>query len=223
MRGRLLSVYDVLTRCRTRTALPFASDACIPTSFSLSVPCESMTSDTARSNRRWSSGDAVGNSLPTLHAQLEPLDGPNEGIFLLSLTRTKEKNAIGRQLLSELKEALENLSQEGSTRCVVVRSTAVGVFCAGADLKERAQMTQQECSWFVRDLRNTFSMLESLPMPTIAAIDGFALGGGAELALACDLRVGGTCSCCKLGSEREHLFPFNPTFKLIFICHLSEF
>lgn len=126
-----------------------------------------------------------------LHVQLEPLDGLNEGIFMLSLTRGEAKNAIGRQFLRELQEAVRNLRQEASTRCVVVRSTASGVFCAGADLKERATMSQQEAASFVQDLRATFSALAALPMPTVAAVDGYALGGGAELALACDLRVCG--------------------------------
>ena len=136
-------------------------------------------------------GSSVPNETFSLHAQLEPLDGANEGIFFLSLTRAKEKNAIGRQLLNELDEALDNLRKEQNTRCVVVRSTASGVFCAGADLKERANMSHDECSTFVNGLRNAFRKLESLPMPTICAVDGFALGGGAELALACDIRVCG--------------------------------
>ena len=110
---------------------------------------------------------------------------------MLSLTRGEAKNAIGKQFLRELQEAVRNLRQEASTRCVVVRSTASGVFCAGADLKERSKMSQQEASLFVHDLRATFSALAGLPMPTIAAVDGYALGGGAELALACDLRVCG--------------------------------
>jgi hypothetical protein len=126
-----------------------------------------------------------------LHVQLEPLDFPNEGIFTLSLTRPAARNAIGRQMLRELGEALRQLALECTTRCVVVRSSAPGVFCAGADLKERAGMTQQEAAAFVSDLRAALSALEGLPMPTVAAVDGFALGGGAELALACDLRVCG--------------------------------
>ncbi len=145
------------------------------------------------------SSSSSSSSHPHLHVQLEPLDSPNEGIFFLSLTRSEAKNAIGKQLLKELQEAINNLRQESSTRCVVVRSTAAGVFSAGADLKERAVMSQQEASLFVQDLRATFSALAALPMPTIAAVDGFALGGGAELALACDLRV---CSKFIL----QHLF-----------------
>lgn len=88
------------------------------------------------------------------------LDGDSEGIFQLSLTRPDAKNAIGRQFLSELTEALTNVTREQSTRCLVVRSTVDGVFCAGADLKERAGMTQQETHEFVSALRATFKQLE---------------------------------------------------------------
>lgn len=126
-----------------------------------------------------------------LQVALEPLDGANEGIFLLSLNRPEARNAIGRTFLRELRECLHAVAQERTTRCVVVRSTVPGVFCAGADLKERAGMSQEEASTFVRELREAFAQLDSLPMPTVACVDGYALGGGAELALACDIRVCG--------------------------------
>ncbi|KAK9838117.1 hypothetical protein WJX81_002334 [Elliptochloris bilobata] len=109
----------------------------------------------------------------------------------MTLSRPAARNAIGRQLLKELGEALRLLNYERSTRCVVVRSSSPGVFSAGADLKERATMTQVEAADFVTLLRSSFSALEALPMPTVAVIDGFAIGGGAELALSCDLRVAG--------------------------------
>ncbi|KDD74494.1 enoyl-CoA hydratase/isomerase [Helicosporidium sp. ATCC 50920] len=123
-----------------------------------------------------------------LHVSLQPVE---DSLFLLTLNRPTAKNAIGRQLLRQLQEALRSLEKERGTRAVVLHSAVSGMFCAGADLKERRGMSRDEAKLFVRDLRAAFSQLEALPAPTIAAIDGFALGGGAELALACDLRVAG--------------------------------
>ena len=79
--------------------------------------------------------------------------------------------------------------QKNSIRVLVLRSTTVGSFCAGADLIERRTMSQIQVAKFLSDVRTALGKLESLPMPTIAAIDGPALGGGLELGLACDLRV----------------------------------
>ena len=75
---------------------------------------------------------------------------------------------------------------------LIVGSPTPGAFCAGADLVERKNMTQDQVAKFLTDLRLAFSLLESLSIPTIAAIDGPALGGGLEMALACDLRIAGT-------------------------------
>ena len=67
------------------------------------------------------------------------------------------------------------------------------MFCAGADLRERATMSQPQVSSFLDSLRALLTELESLTIPSIAVIDGFAMGGGCELALGCDLRVAGEC------------------------------
>ena len=66
---------------------------------------------------------------------LEPLEGDNDGIFLLTLQRPEARNAIGRRLLRELRQCLAQVAGESTTRCVVVRSAVPGIFCAGADLK----------------------------------------------------------------------------------------
>jgi len=94
-----------------------------------------------------------------------------------------------------------------SVRVVVVNSTVERVFCAGADLKERALMPEAEVSGFVHGLRSAFSDLESLPMPTIAAVDGAALGGGLELAMACDLRGAGPLARLGLPETKLAIIP----------------
>ena len=131
----------------------------------------------------------------SLHVQLEPLSTPDgvEGVFTLTLCRPSARNAVGRRLLSELRGCLEALAAESpaSARALVLRSAVPGAFCAGADLRERAAMTRLEARRFVEELRATVGMLEALPFPTVAAVDGVALGGGAELALAADVRVVG--------------------------------
>lgn len=78
-----------------------------------------------------------------LHVTLEPLEAPDDAIFALTLTRPEARNALGRRMVAELREALSRLAGERDARCVLVRSAAPGVFCAGADLRERAGMTER--------------------------------------------------------------------------------
>lgn len=126
-----------------------------------------------------------------MEVRLERLAGVDEGLVLLGLDRPVSKNALGRQLMAEFRQALAELGSDGTARVVVLHSFVPGVFCAGADLKERAEMAQAEAAAFVQGLRAAFTDLEDLPMPVIAALEGAAFGGGLELALAADLRVAG--------------------------------
>ncbi|XP_025107122.1 methylglutaconyl-CoA hydratase, mitochondrial-like isoform X2 [Pomacea canaliculata] len=113
------------------------------------------------------------------------------------MRRFRYKNAMGRKIMQQFMEGMNQVKFDNAVRCVIIRSEVPGVFCAGADLKERAQMTNAEVSAFVQKLRFSLSELAGLPVPTIAAIDGAALGGGLELALACDMRIA-ACSA-KIG------------------------
>ncbi len=126
-----------------------------------------------------------------MEIRLERLSGKDEGIVLLGLDRPEAKNALGRQLMDEFRQALAALRFDPSVRVVVLHSLVPGVFCAGADLKERATMAPPEVAAFVHGLRTGFTELEDLPMPVIAVLEGAAFGGGLELALAADLRVAG--------------------------------
>ncbi|XP_045520967.1 enoyl-CoA hydratase domain-containing protein 2, mitochondrial isoform X2 [Pieris brassicae] len=96
-----------------------------------------------------------------------------------------------------MREVNSILREDTKISVVILHSLVTGIFCAGANLKERFKMNDVEVASFVRGLRQTFIDIEDLPMPTIAAIDGVAVGGGLELALACDIRV--AADTAKLG------------------------
>ena len=123
--------------------------------------------------------------------KLERLQGADTGIVLLGLARLAARNALGRQLLTEFRQALAGLQADPAVRVVLVHSLVPGVFCAGADLKERATLSDAETAAYVQEIGWAFTALENLPMPVIAVIEGAAMGGGLELALAADLRVAG--------------------------------
>ncbi|XP_043833899.1 methylglutaconyl-CoA hydratase, mitochondrial isoform X1 [Dromiciops gliroides] len=117
------------------------------------------------------------------------LEEENKGIVVLGINRSYAKNALSKNLIKMLSKAVDALKSDKKVRTIIVRSEVPGIFCAGADLKERTQMNLNEVSSFVSKSRAVINEMANLPVPTIAAIDGIALGGGLELALACDIRV----------------------------------
>jgi len=133
----------------------------------------------------------------TREAFLQPL-ASYPGISCLSLNRPSAKNAISLRLLQEFRDCLDHVHFDNSVRVLILQSSTPGSFCAGADLAERRTMSKAQITKFLVDLRSALGKLEALPIPTIAAIDGPALGGGLEMSLACDLRVAGY-SVSKIG------------------------
>ncbi|KAL4617650.1 methylglutaconyl-CoA hydratase, mitochondrial [Arapaima gigas] len=156
-----------------------------------------------RPGRRAYSSD----SKPADDLSVRYLDGSDSGIVVFGINRPKAKNAISKNLVKMMSEAVDAVKVNNKVRTVIVCSLVPGVFCAGADLKERAKMHQNEVGPFVSKARALITELGNLPMPTIAAIDGAALGGGLELALACDIRVAATSAKMGLVETKLAIIP----------------
>merc|ERR1719403_720342 len=138
---------------------------------------------------------------------VERLEGENAGIVVFGINRPKAMNALSKNLVTEMEAAVNAVKFDKSVRVLVLRSHAKGAFCAGADLKERAKMTPDEVGPFVAKGREIIGAWDKLPMPVIAAIDGVALGGGLEMALACDLRVASDNAKLGLTETRLAIIP----------------
>lgn len=113
----------------------------------------------------------------------------SEGVAVVTLNRPKVLNALNRALLGELDAALESLGADDAVRAVVVTGAGEKAFAAGADIQELASLSGVEGQALALGGQRIFSKLETLGKPVIAAINGFALGGGCELALAASIRI----------------------------------
>lgn len=109
-------------------------------------------------------------------------------IAILTLQRASAANAFSIQMLDELNDKLAEIEANNSVYCVIITGEGSKAFCAGADLKERKHMNDEEVLQTVSLIGKTILRVENLKMPVIAAINGAAFGGGLELALACDIR-----------------------------------
>jgi enoyl-CoA hydratase/carnithine racemase len=112
-----------------------------------------------------------------------------DGVATVTLDRPEARNAISSALATELAEAFEPLSTNREVRAVVLTGAGERAFCAGADLRERGGFDDH--GWFVQReiFRRAFGAVRRCPLPTVAAVFGYALGGGFELALCCDVLV----------------------------------
>lgn len=109
-------------------------------------------------------------------------------VAVLTIDRPKALNALNPEVLADLKAAFEGIDQN-AVRCVVLTGAGEKSFVAGADIGSMSTMTKAEGEAFGKLGNDIFLGIESFPLPVIAAVNGFALGGGCELAMSCDIRI----------------------------------
>ena len=111
-------------------------------------------------------------------------------VATLTINRPEKLNALNRQTLNDLHKSLEQLKSDTSVRCVIITGSGTKAFVAGADIAEFADFNQAEGTALSREGHDlVFTYIEQYPKPVIAAVNGFALGGGLELALSCHIRL----------------------------------
>ncbi|TDL80746.1 enoyl-CoA hydratase-related protein [Peribacillus frigoritolerans] len=110
-------------------------------------------------------------------------------LAVVMLNRPEVFNCFNYETLLELEAAVEDIRTNPEVRAVIFTGAGEKAFCAGADLKERKTLTDQQVKRNLYKIGEVFTKIDALPQPTIAAINGYAFGGGMELALSCDFRL----------------------------------
>lgn len=110
-----------------------------------------------------------------------------QGITILKISAPKSLNALNSTILKELNDCVSHL--DAATRVLIITGDGEKSFVAGADISEMAHLNEAQGYEFGRLGAQVFRAIETLPIPVIAAVNGFALGGGCELAMACDIRI----------------------------------
>ena len=107
---------------------------------------------------------------------------------VLTINRPEALNALNDEVISQLDRVLDSIDP-AEVRCLIVTGAGQKAFVAGADIAQMSGLTKAEGEAFGKHGNDVFRKLETLPIPTIAAVNGFALGGGCELAMSCDIRL----------------------------------
>jgi len=131
----------------------------------------------------------------------------DDRVCTVTLDRPGALNALNGELVDYLWHTFRNLRRDPEVRAVVVTGAGDRAFCAGADLEERRDMSDRETLDRIDDYRGCFGAVAELPKPVIAAVNGYAFGGGLELALACDLRVADAGTKMGLTETRLGIIP----------------
>ena len=131
----------------------------------------------------------------------------NAGIATLTLNRPAVMNSFNFSLLHALREQIESFRFRRDLRVIIITGSGEKAFCSGADLKERATLSQDQVMEYIYTIRNLFTSIEELNKPVIAAVNGIALGGGTELALASDIRIASTHASMGLTETRLAIIP----------------
>jgi len=112
-----------------------------------------------------------------------------DGIAVLTVSRPERLNALDSETVRELGDAVERAGREAAVRALIVTGAGEKAFVAGADIRQLAELSPMEAQAYAERGQRVFREIEQLPKPTLAAINGYALGGGLELAMACAVRV----------------------------------
>jgi enoyl-CoA hydratase len=112
-----------------------------------------------------------------------------EKVATITLNRQKSLNALNTALLTELRDALDDAETDAGVRAIVITGSGEKAFCAGADIEELLEKSSMEASEWSRWVQGITTYIEKRSKPVIAKINGFCLGGGLELAMACDFRI----------------------------------
>jgi enoyl-CoA hydratase len=113
----------------------------------------------------------------------------SDGIVTISISRPEALNALNLKTLSELIVVLQQTYQQADYRGIIMTGDGEKAFVAGADIKELSALTQEQGFAFAQNGQRLFKLIEDCPKPVIAAVNGYALGGGCELAMACHIRI----------------------------------
>jgi len=130
-----------------------------------------------------------------------------DGVVTLTLNRPEVMNSLNFQLLFALRDAVESVRFRRDIRVVIITGAGDKAFCSGADLKERATLAPEKVKEYIYTIRTLFTAIAQLNTPVIAAVNGIALGGGTELALASDIRIASQTATMGLTETRLAIIP----------------